>query len=146
MRGVIYILATENLLKKFFRAKLLLYRGDGGGCSCTHLNHPPLSTSSAACTTSLSVGVGLSGNDPMLLLNMLAAARRLFHNIVSHVNQASIRRVCPPPLALLANPPSPPEPSSMASSAAPASPFRELDQASFLQRAYTASQHPPAPS
>jgi hypothetical protein len=35
---------------------------------------------------------------PMLLLNMLAPARRLFHNIVSHVNQASIRRVCPPPL------------------------------------------------
>jgi hypothetical protein len=34
----------------------------------------------------------------MLLLNMLAAARRLFHNIVSHVNQSSIRRVCPPPL------------------------------------------------
>ena len=31
---------------------------------------------------------------PMLLLNMLAAARRLFHNIVSHVNQASMPTIC----------------------------------------------------
>ena len=30
----------------------------------------------------------------MLLLNMLAAARRLFYNIVSHVNQASMPTFC----------------------------------------------------